>query len=61
MILGLLSNSNISKSGEIFFEEVDLLKESNANIKKIRGNKISMIFQEPVSSLNPFFTVRKQM
>ena len=61
MILGLLSNSNISKSGEIFFEEVDLLKESNANIKKIRGNKISMIFQDPVSSLNPFFTVRKQM
>jgi len=61
MILGLLSNSNISKSGEIFFEEVDLLKESNANIKKIRGNKISMIFQDPVSSMNPFFTVRKQM
>jgi ABC-type dipeptide/oligopeptide/nickel transport system ATPase component len=61
MILGLLSNSNISKSGEIFFEEVDLLKESNTNIKKIRGNKISMIFQDPVSSMNPFFTVRKQM
>ena len=61
MILGLLSSSNISKSGEIFFEDVNLLKESNANIKKIRGNKISMIFQDPVSSMNPYFTVRKQM
>ena len=61
MILGLLSSSNISKSGEIFFEDVNLLKESNANIKKIRGNEISMIFQDPVSSMNPYFTVRKQM
>ena len=61
MILGLLSSSNISKSGEIFFEDVNLLKESNTNIKKIRGNEISMIFQDPVSSMNPYFTVRKQM
>jgi len=61
MILGLLSSSNISKSGEIFFEGVNLLKESNTNIKKIRGNEISMIFQDPVSSMNPYFTVRKQM
>ena len=61
MILGLLSNTNIKKSGEIFFENKDLLKESSSQIKKIRGNDISMIFQDPVSSMNPFFTVRKQM
>ena len=61
MILGLLSNPNIKKSGEIFFENKDLLKESSSQIKKIRGNDISMIFQDPVSSMNPFFTVRKQM
>ncbi len=61
MILGLLSNLNIKKSGEIFFENIDLLKENSSKIKQIRGNKISMIFQDPVSSLNPYFTVKKQM
>ena len=61
MILGLLSNSNIKKNGEIFFENIDLLKESSSHIKRIRGNEISMIFQDPVSSLNPYFTVHKQM
>ena len=61
MILGLLSNSNIKKNGEIFFENIDLLKESSSQIKRIRGNEISMIFQDPVSSLNPYFTVKKQM
>ena len=61
MILGLLSNSNIKKNGEIFFENIDLLKESSSQIKQIRGNEISMIFQDPVSSLNPYFTVNKQM
>ena len=61
MILGLLSNSNIKKNGEIFFENIDLLRESSSQIKQIRGNKISMIFQDPVSSLNPYFTVKKQM
>ena len=61
MILGLLSNSNIKKNGEIFYENIDLLKESSSQIKQIRGNEISMIFQDPVSSLNPYFTVHKQM
>ena len=61
MILGLLSNSNIKKNGENFFENIDLLKESSSQIKQIRGNEISMIFQDPVSSLNPYFTVKKQM
>ena len=45
MILGLLSNSNIKKNGEIFFENIDLLKESSSQIKQIRGNEISMIFR----------------
>ena len=44
-----------------FFENIDLLKESSSQIKQIRGNEISMIFQDPVSSLNPYFTVKKQM
>ena len=47
--------------GEIFFEEVDLLKLPESKMKKIRGNRISMIFQEPMTSLNPVFTVGDQV
>jgi oligopeptide/dipeptide ABC transporter ATP-binding protein len=47
--------------GKIFFEEVNLLKLSESKMKKIRGNRISMIFQEPMTSLNPVFTVGDQV
>ncbi len=54
-ILGLLS-SNSTVSGKIIFDENDLIKTSERDFQKIRGNKISMIFQEPMSSLNPSLT-----
>ena len=47
--------------GRIFFRDEDLLKMSNKSMRRIRGNDISMIFQEPMSSLNPVFTVGNQM
>ena len=47
--------------GEILFEGVDLLKLSEAEMRKIRGNDIAMIFQEPMTSLNPVFTVGYQI
>lgn len=47
--------------GEIWFEGEDLLKKSSSEIKKIRGNDISMIFQEPMTSLNPVFTIGNQI
>ncbi len=47
--------------GEIFFDGQDVLKLSEAQMKKIRGLKISMIFQEPMTSLNPVFTVGDQV
>jgi oligopeptide transport system ATP-binding protein len=40
--------------GEVIFEGQDILKMDEAKIRKIRGNKISMIFQDPMTSLNPF-------
>ena len=49
------------KSGEIFFEKKDVLKLSESEMRKIRGNHISMIFQEPMTSLNPVFTVGYQI
>ncbi len=48
-------------SGKIIFEGRDLLTLSDAELRKIRGNKISMIFQEPMTSLNPVFTVGFQI
>ena len=48
-------------SGEILFEGRDLLKLDEAGIRAIRGNRIAMIFQEPMSSLNPVLTVGTQV
>jgi peptide/nickel transport system ATP-binding protein len=48
-------------NGSIFFHGEDLLKISPKRLRRIRGRSISMIFQEPMSSLNPVFTVGNQM
>ncbi len=48
-------------SGKILFEGRDLTKLSDAEMRKIRGNKISMIFQEPMTSLNPVYTIGDQI
>ena len=48
-------------SGEVLFEGEDLMKLSEDEIRKIRGNRISMVFQEPMTSLNPVLTIGKQM
>jgi oligopeptide/dipeptide ABC transporter ATP-binding protein len=47
--------------GEIFFEGEDLLRLSDADMRNIRGNRISMIFQQPTSCLNPVFKVGAQI
>ncbi|WP_127077918.1 ABC transporter ATP-binding protein [Rhodomicrobium lacus] len=47
--------------GEIWFEGQDLLKAKEADIRRVRGNRISIIFQEPMTSLNPLHTVEKQV
>lgn len=47
--------------GEIIYNGKDILKLSDDEIRSIRGNEISMIFQEPMTSLNPVFTVGKQI
>jgi oligopeptide/dipeptide ABC transporter ATP-binding protein len=48
-------------AGQILFEGNDLLRLSGKEMRRIRGNKISMIFQEPMTSLNPVFTVGSQI
>ncbi len=48
-------------SGEIFYRGEDLLKADEKAMRKVRGNEISMIFQEPMTSLNPLHTVERQV
>jgi oligopeptide/dipeptide ABC transporter ATP-binding protein len=47
--------------GEIIFDGIDILKLSKKELRSIRGNRISMIFQEPMTSLNPVFTIGSQI
>ena len=60
-IMGILAGNAIIDSGEINYENQDLTKLSEANFHKIRGNKIGMIFQDPLSSLNPTMKIGKQI
>ncbi len=49
------------EGGEIVFEDRDLLKLSEAEMRDVRGNEISMVFQEPMTSLNPILTIGRQI
>jgi peptide/nickel transport system ATP-binding protein/oligopeptide transport system ATP-binding protein len=61
-VMGLLDPvSGRNEGGEILFDGADLLKKSEKEMQRIRGNRISMIFQEPMTSLNPVFTVGDQI
>lgn len=61
-IMGLIPKPNgIISNGEIIFNDIDLLKLENKEMRNIQGNDISMIFQEPMTALNPVFTVGNQI
>ncbi len=61
-ILQLLPNPPVLyKNGEILFNGVDLLKKTDAEMADVRGNLISMVFQDPMTSLNPTMKVGKQI
>ena len=60
-ILGILAGNAIIEGGEIIYDGRDLLKISEDEFHKIRGDKIAMIFQDPMSSLNPIVKIGKQL
>lgn len=60
-ILGILAANAIIESGEIIYDGQDLLKIGEEDFYKIRGDKIAMIFQDPMSSLNPIMRIGKQL
>ena len=60
-IMGILAGNSIVEGGEIIYDGQDLLKISEEDYHKIRGDKIAMIFQDPMSSLNPIMKVGQQL
>ena len=60
-ILKLLDGNGYVDSGEILFDGKDMTKISINEMYKIRGNKISVIFQEPMTALNPVFSIERQL
>ena len=60
-IIGILAGNSMVENGEILYDGRDLLKVSEEEMCKIRGDKISMIFQDPLSSLDPIVKIGKQI
>lgn len=60
-VLGLLPNVGRVKEGRVELDGVDLLKLDEPSLRKLRGNKIGMIFQDPMTALNPVMTIGEQL
>lgn len=60
-VLGILAGNSIVEGGEIIYDGKDLLKLSESEFHRIRGDKIAMIFQDPMSSLNPIVKIGRQL
>ncbi len=60
-IMGILPNNAVIMGGEILYKGKDLLKMSKKELTLLRRNSISMVFQDPSASLNPVFTIRRQI
>ena len=60
-VMGILANNSIIEGGHIYYRGEDLLEVAEEEFHKIRGHKIGMIFQDPLSSLNPIVRIGKQI
>jgi oligopeptide transport system ATP-binding protein len=60
-ILGLLARNGRTESGAAVFEGTDLIRQSDRALRRIRGREIAMIFQDPMTSLNPVLTIGRQI
>ena len=60
-IMGILAPNAIVESGEILYDGKDLMQITEEEFHSLRGDKISMVFQDPLSSLNPIVKIGKQL
>ena len=60
-VMRLLPKTGVSLQGEIRYKGKNLLHMSDEEMRHVRGNEIAMIFQEPMTSLNPVYTIGRQL
>lgn len=60
-IMGIIASNGEYSSGSILFDEKDIVKMNEKELQQIRGKRIAMIFQDPMTSLNPVMTIGKQI
>jgi len=60
-IMGLINRKAASISGQVWLDDVDLITASDDEIRRRRGDQMAMIFQDPLSSLHPYYSVSKQL
>src|SRR6195256_1726197 len=60
-VMGLLPRDSAEVTGSVRFDGIDLLKVSDQTLRDLRGNRLAMIFQEPMTSLNPSYTIGEQI
>ena len=60
-IMGLLSATNVSVAGSIRIENKEILNDKSSSIRQLRGKDVAMVFQDPLSALNPYYTVGDQI
>src|SRR5439155_21833199 len=60
-VMGLLPKGSAEVSGRVSFEGYDLLAVADETLRDLRGDRLAMIFQEPMTSLNPGFTIGEQI
>ncbi|MFD0903750.1 ABC transporter ATP-binding protein [Actinomadura sediminis] len=60
-ILGLHNRRNANVSGEIWLDGTELVGSSQSEVRRLRGRKMAMIFQDPLSSMHPFYTIGQQI
>jgi peptide/nickel transport system ATP-binding protein len=60
-VMGLLAKPAAEVSGAVRFDGIDLLQIAESNLNDLRGNRLAMIFQEPMTSLNPSYTIGEQI
>ncbi len=60
-IMGLHKNTNARISGEIWLDGEELVSASSEHVRTLRGKKMAMIFQDPLSAMNPFYTIGSQI
>jgi peptide/nickel transport system ATP-binding protein len=60
-VMGLLPGATAEVSGRVRFDDIDLLRLGDAALRDLRGDRLAMIFQEPMTSLNPSYTVGEQI